>query len=113
MGLPVALTSLISLRRAMYFSRSVIPFNREKISSQAAGYFKHLGIYAYRKQFLLTFTKLPKSSLEKIEQLEQLRALEAGYKIKTVMTDAETMSVDTQEDLTKVEEFLNKGHRHG
>ena len=100
-------------KNALYFSRSVIPFHLKEISGKAVGYFKHLGIYAYRKQFLLIFTKLPKSSLEKIEQLEQLRVLEAGYKIKTVMTDAETMSVDTQEDLTKVEEFLNKGQRHG
>lgn len=88
---------------ALYFSRSVIPYNRgqEKVT-----YYKHLGIYAYRKNFLLKFTKLPKSKLENIEKLEQLRALEAGYKIKTVLTQHETIGVDTLEDLKRVQSLL-------
>jgi 3-deoxy-manno-octulosonate cytidylyltransferase (CMP-KDO synthetase) len=88
---------------ALYFSRSPIPYERNKTSVR---FFKHLGIYAYRKDFLLAFTKMRKSKLEEAESLEQLRALEAGYKIKTVETDIETIGVDTKEDLAKVEALL-------
>ena len=95
-------------QNALYFSRSAIPYNRAEVAGKEVGYFKHLGIYAYRKSFLLKITKWPKSHLEKMESLEQLRVLEAGYKIKTVLTDAATISVDTREDLLKVEEFLRK-----
>jgi len=90
-------------KNALYFSRCPIPYNRE---GKDAFYYKHLGIYAYRKDFLLKFTQLPKSGLEKIEQLEQLRALEAGYKIKTIMTDIKTIGVDTPDDLMQVEQWL-------
>ncbi len=93
---------------AIYFSRSVIPYNRNKIPLTEIGYYKHLGIYAYRKEFLFTFKNLPKSRLEIAEQLEQLRAVEAGYKIKTVETKFDTISVDTPEDVLRVEEFLKK-----
>ena len=95
-------------KNALYFSRSLIPFDRDRSGDPSRIYYKHLGIYAYRKQFLLTFVQLPKSYLEKIEQLEQLRALEAGYKIKTVLTDVETIAVDTPADLQRVKEFLRK-----
>ena len=95
-------------KNALYFSRSVIPYNRDGIGASDLPYYKHLGIYAYRKDFLLNFVKLPKSSLEKIEQLEQLRVLEAGYKIKTVLTDTPMISVDTEADLIRVREFLKK-----
>jgi len=91
-------------RNALYFSRARVPFNRD---NQSVVYFKHLGIYAYRKDFLLKFKDLPKSLLEGYEKLEQLRALEAGYKIKTVLTDIETVGVDTPEDLQRVERMLN------
>lgn len=91
---------------ALYFSRSTIPFNRDQ--EKGVQYFKHLGIYAYRKTFLLKLTKMPSSNLEKIEKLEQLRVLEAGYKIKTIQTDLETIGVDTAEDLKKVEALLSK-----
>jgi 3-deoxy-manno-octulosonate cytidylyltransferase (CMP-KDO synthetase) len=66
-----------------------------------------LGIYAYRKEFLAAYRSLPKSNLEKSERLEQLRALEFGYKIKTVLTDQETIGVDTPEDLKKVIKLLS------
>ena len=92
-------------KNALYFSRSVIPYNRNQ---DAVTYFKHLGIYAYRKSFLLKYTKFPKSSLELAESLEQLRVLEAGYKIKTVETQVETIGVDTLEDLKRVEIFMKK-----
>ena len=87
---------------ALYFSRSPLPF-------QAADYFwQHIGIYGYQKGFLLKFQGLPVSWLEKSEGLEQLRALENGYKIKIVKTSFPTLSVDTPEDIIKVEKFLKK-----
>jgi len=88
---------------ALYFSRSMIPYNRDGEEIIA---YKHLGIYAYRKDFLLQYSDLPKSKLEQSERLEQLRVLEAGYRIKTVVTDLETIGVDTKEDLKKVEGIL-------
>ena len=90
-------------KNALYFSRSTIPYNRENMG---VTYYKHLGIYAYRKNFLLCFKALPKSNLEAAECLEQLRVLEAGYRIKTIVTDIETIGVDTKEDLEKVEKLL-------
>ena len=86
---------------ALYFSRSKIPYpGREKENSLS--FYKHLGLYSYRKDFLLHLTKLPQSSLEKAESLEQLRALENGYKIKVVKTKYDGIGVDTKEDLEKV-----------
>lgn len=96
---------------ALYFSRSAIPSPiREIDRSNPAlpkGFFKHIGLYAYTKDFLFTFKNLPASPLEKIERLEQLRVLENGYKIKVVETDFETIGVDTPEDLTKVKNKLS------
>lgn len=95
---------------AMYFSRSVIPFVRGKEHGEWLDnypYLKHLGIYAYRKDVLMEITKLPQSSLELAESLEQLRWLQNGYKIKVGLTDIETVGIDTPEDLKRAEEFLN------
>lgn len=91
---------------ALYFSRSVIPYDRDNAGMDRIKYYKHLGIYAYRKNFLLKFRDMPKSRLEQAEQLEQLRALEAGVKIRTVLTDIETVGVDTPEDLARVVKIL-------
>lgn len=91
--------------KALYFSREVIPFDRD--GSKAERY-KHIGLYAYRKQSLLEYTKLPPSILEQTEKLEQLRALEAGMKIITVRTTSESLGVDTLEDLKKVIEISGK-----
>jgi 3-deoxy-manno-octulosonate cytidylyltransferase (CMP-KDO synthetase) len=90
---------------ALYFSRAAIPFNRDN----AAGveYFKHIGIYGYRKEWLLKFAEMEPSALEQIEKLEQLRALESGVKIKVIETEYKPVSVDTEEDLQKAEEILN------
>jgi 3-deoxy-manno-octulosonate cytidylyltransferase (CMP-KDO synthetase) len=96
---------------ALYFSRSTIPFNREAVEFKTLKYYKHLGIYAYQKSFLMSFQKLPRSILEETEKLEQLRVLEAGYKIKTTLTDRETISIDTAEDLEKVKAFLRKAKK--
>ena len=94
---------------ALYFSRSPIPYiradNAEKIDVSGK-YFKHVGLYSYTKDFLFTYTNLPKSILESDEKLEQLRVLEHGYKIKTIETRYETIGVDTQEDLDRVREIL-------
>ena len=91
---------------ALYFSRLGIPFNQDKTSFQHADYLKHFGLYAYRKDFLMKLKTLPPSALEQAERLEQLRVLQAGYKIKVVLTAHDTISVDTAEDLLRVEAFL-------
>ena len=89
---------------ALYFSRSAIPFVREGDSRLKA--FKHLGIYGYQRHFLLQFPSLEPTPLEQSEQLEQLRALEHGYRIKLLETTHDTVGVDTPEDLAKVEKSL-------
>ncbi len=98
---------------ALYFSRSRIPFDRDKTGKEKIPYFKHFGLYAYRKEFLMNFKNLPPSPLEKAEQLEQLRVLQAGYKIKAVETPFDTIAVDTKDDLNRVEKELAKAGRHG
>lgn len=90
--------------RALYFSRSTIPFNRDQ--SSEVQYFKHLGFYAYRKAALERFCKLPEALLEAAERLEQLRFLENGIDIYVEETPYNTIGVDTEEDLRRVEEML-------
>jgi 3-deoxy-manno-octulosonate cytidylyltransferase (CMP-KDO synthetase) len=90
--------------RALYFSRSTIPFNRDQ--SGGVQYFKHLGLYAYRKAALERFCKLPESFLESAERLEQLRFLENGTDIYVEETPYNTVGVDTEEDLQRVEKIL-------
>ena len=92
-------------RYAHYFSRQPLPGGL-KLGAEKSYFFKHIGIYAYNKDFLFTFKKLPKSAWEKSEKLEQLRALEAGYRIKVVETNFETVGVDTPEDLELAKTFL-------
>lgn len=91
---------------ALYFSRSPIPFQRNADEKIPPTYYKHLGFYAYRKGFLLNFVNLPEGEWERYEKLEQLRALEYGYKIKVVLTPYDSIEVDTPEDIVRVEEFL-------
>ena len=95
---------------ALYFSRYSIPYNRtgESDEKKRPTYYKHIGIYAFTKDFLFTFRNLPKSSLENAEKLEQLRVLEYGYKIKTVETKFDTVGIDRPEDLKRAEEALLK-----
>lgn len=90
---------------ALYFSRSAIPYQRDKFVS--VPYYKHIGLYTYSKDFLFIFKNLPESNLEKIEKLEQLRALEAGFRIKVIETKIETIGVDTSEDLEKVRRIIS------
>ncbi len=91
------------VRRALYFSRATIPFDRDGASPV---YFKHLGLYAYRKAALDRFVELPESALERSERLEQLRFLENGIPIYVGETPYDTMGVDTEEDLQRVEGIL-------
>jgi 3-deoxy-manno-octulosonate cytidylyltransferase (CMP-KDO synthetase) len=94
---------------ALYFSRSPIPFARNAISDSAAleivNYYKHLGLYVFRRKALLKFTLLKQTDLEKTEMLEQLRMLENGMKIKVVETEYDSISVDTQEDLNRARTY--------
>ena len=89
---------------ALYFSRSVIPYHRGAHSELQ--YLRHIGIYAFRRGFLLTFAELEKSPLEITEGLEMLRALEHGYKIRVVVGDFTSVGVDTEEDLERVRRLL-------
>lgn len=94
---------------ALYFSRSVIPFVRGKEHEEWLSHFpylKHIGLYAYRTEVLREVSKLPQSTLELAESLEQLRWLQNGYKIKVGLTDVETIGIDTPEDLQRAEEKL-------
>jgi len=90
---------------ALYFSRSLIPFPR---TMGAFRPYKHLGIYGYSKKFLSTLTKLPKTPLEEVESLEQLRALENGYRIKCVHVEEDSIGVDTPEDFERVCSLLRE-----
>ncbi|MFC5775834.1 3-deoxy-manno-octulosonate cytidylyltransferase [Ectobacillus antri] len=94
--------------KALYFSRSAIPYNR---ANKETTYYKHLGIYAYPKAVLNEFVKLPQSPLEELEMLEQLRLLENGYTIKVIETTYDAVGVDTPEDIQKVERILG-GTQH-
>jgi 3-deoxy-manno-octulosonate cytidylyltransferase (CMP-KDO synthetase) len=99
---------------AIYFSRSTIPHVR--VGGAPAVYFKHIGLYVYRRDFLLRYSDLPIGPLEEAERLEQLRALENGHEIRVVETDYESLGVDTPEDLARVTqlfEALSSGVRNG
>ncbi len=91
--------------RAIYFSRSPIPFVRDaNVDALLAGdtpWLLHLGIYAYRREFLLRLTQLPPSRLEKLEKLEQLRALEAGAAIRVAIVEHRAVGIDTPEDYAR------------
>lgn len=91
---------------ALYFSRSPIPFSRDE--DFRPKYLKHIGIYAFRKNALLNFSKLPMLQNEKSEKLEQLRYLEYGMKIKVLETEFMGFGIDTAEDLQKANEYLSK-----
>lgn len=103
---------------ALYFSRSVIPCIRDgaetilnkngKISSDY-NFYKHIGIYGYKKSFLSTYSKMNESTLEKLEKLEQLRVLENGVKIKMIKTNYKSLGIDTIEDYNKALKLINNG----
>jgi len=92
---------------AIYFSRCPIPyFRQDPGSSTGASYFKHIGLYVYRRNFLLGYSSLPVGPLEQAERLEQLRAIENGFRIRVVETDYESIGVDTPEDLQRVSRLV-------
>ncbi|WP_296097722.1 3-deoxy-manno-octulosonate cytidylyltransferase [Dialister sp.] len=92
---------------ALYFSRSLIPFPRHEFSVPPL---KHVGIYAYRRDFLLAYAKMEQTPLEKTESLEQLRALEMGYKIGVIPVETEDIGIDTEADLKKANEYFERNH---
>ena len=92
---------------ALYFTRSAVPFVRP--GQPAPVFWRHLGLYAYRRAFLQTLAGLTSTPLEQAEGLEQLRALEHGYRISTAETQADTIGVDTPEDLERVRQFVAAG----
>lgn len=87
---------------ALYFSRSVIPFDRDKIKTD---YYKHIGLYVYRVTFLKKYTNMKQAKLEISENLEQLRILEYGEKIKVILTEKDSFSIDTKEDYRKYKNY--------
>lgn len=98
--------------RAIYFSRSPIPYDRDAAGIGAStAYLRHIGMYAYRKQFLKTFTSLPQSTLEKIEKLEQLRALENGYSIQVGTVSHVAEGIDTPEQYAAFVKRQNDKHK--
>jgi len=99
---------------ALYFSRHAVPFNRDGVNKDGVGgsdmpvYYKHVGLYVYRRNFLMKFAKMESTPLERAEKLEQLRALENGFRIKVVTTEYDTIGVDEPQDLIKAEEILKE-----
>jgi 3-deoxy-manno-octulosonate cytidylyltransferase (CMP-KDO synthetase) len=96
---------------ALYFSRSPIPYRRDDVPADVVSGFgrtvwKHIGLYGFRRDFLLTFAALPRTPLEQAESLEQLRALEHGFRIRTVATRYESIEIDTPEDLERVRQMM-------
>ena len=95
---------------ALYFSKAPIPWDRDGVDTNIEPlnpfWYKHIGLYAYRKKFLMEFGSLPESGLEKIEKLEQLRILENGFRIKVVETALDSIGVDCEADLAMVEKRL-------
>ena len=96
---------------AIYFSRCPIPYQRDRNAGGAPPYFKHIGLYVYKRDFLMEYPALPVGPLEQAERLEQLRALENGYRIRVVETEYESVGVDTPEDLERVSAWMEAAMR--
>jgi 3-deoxy-manno-octulosonate cytidylyltransferase (CMP-KDO synthetase) len=97
---------------ALYFSRSPIPHIRDDADTakwlKKHLFFKHVGLYVFRREFLMHYSQLPESPLEKAEKLEQLRILDAGYKIKAAQTEFDSVSIDTEQDVERVIQILRQ-----
>jgi len=93
----------------IYFSHAPIPWVRDKDRPVAVKHWKHIGLYAFRRDALLEFATLPPGELERVEQLEQLRWLENGFRIRVVETQYDAVSVDVPEDIPRVEQLLRAG----
>ena len=96
---------------ALYFSRSPIPFVRRHAAATSRGPHKHLGLYVYRREFLLIIASLEPTALERSESLEQLRVLEHGFSIQVIETPHDSIGVDTPEDLERVRRLLTADAR--
>ena len=97
---------------SLYFSRKVIPFEQDNKLEQKPEYFRHIGVYAFRREMLFRFVKMQHGKLEQIEKLEQFRLLENGIRIKMIETDYEGIGIDTPQDLEKAEKIVaTKRHR--
>jgi 3-deoxy-manno-octulosonate cytidylyltransferase (CMP-KDO synthetase) len=96
-------------QEALYFSRSLIPYPRHPFL-EGTGPYKHIGIYAYRRDFLLQYAEMEQTPLEQVESLEQLRVLENGYTIKVILTQHQFIGVDTPEDLEHIRQYFAKEH---
>jgi len=94
---------------ALYFSRAPIPWVRDRGGPVHARHLKHLGLYVFRREALLDFATFPEGDLERVEQLEQLRWLENGYRIRVVETEYDSIGVDVPEDVKRVEQLLGPG----
>jgi len=113
-GLPTTDYRLPAQTRAIYFSRSVIPYDREQAGvGEMSHYLRHIGVYAYRRDFLLTITALPQTPLEKLEKLEQLRALENGYPILVGKVEHTCEGIDTPEQYAAFVERWKKSRAAG
>jgi 3-deoxy-manno-octulosonate cytidylyltransferase (CMP-KDO synthetase) len=102
------------MQNAIYFSRSPIPYVRDEAERQQTAHYKHIGLYVYQRDFLLGYSELAVGPLERAERLEQLRAMENGYRIRVVETEYDSLGVDTPEDLEKVSglfEFAGLGFK--
>ena len=103
---PSAVKVVVSRKgEALYFSRSLIPYPRHPFSEPPQ---KHIGVYAYRREFLLTYAALPQTPLEKTESLEQLRALEMGYRIGVIRSNMQGIGIDTEEDLANANAYFER-----
>ncbi|MFV0340839.1 MAG: 3-deoxy-manno-octulosonate cytidylyltransferase [Parachlamydiaceae bacterium] len=91
---------------ALYFSRSLIPGNQSRHFNASVEYFRHMGLYGYRAEFLQTYGKLPATPLQLAESLEQLKVLENGYKMKVALVDRQSIDVNHPEDIQKVEKYI-------
>jgi 3-deoxy-manno-octulosonate cytidylyltransferase (CMP-KDO synthetase) len=100
---------------ALYFTRAAAPYIRDEAdrAEAASCNWQHIGLYAYRRDFLLTYAKLPRTPLERLEKLEQLRVLEHGYRIAVVDTEYESIGVDVPEDLERVRHLFEQTLREG
>lgn len=92
-------------KNAIYFSRAPIPYFRQNINAPV---YHHVGLYAFRRDFLLQYTKLPTTPLEQAESLEQLRAIEHGFKIRVCLTDNKTLEINTPEEYEQAQYFNNE-----
>jgi 3-deoxy-manno-octulosonate cytidylyltransferase (CMP-KDO synthetase) len=100
---PSCVKAVVDLKGwALYFSRSLVPYPRAAEAIAEQPIYRHIGLYAYRKDFLLLYATLPSTPLQRAESLEQLRVLEHGYRIRCVETPRESIGVDTEEDLARV-----------